>query len=96
MKKSVTGAVNAYLTVPKEQLRSLTEKQSCYKSNRRKEDLEIAMSMTGVGFTSASTILAEIGNISKERKEKSHRCIGKKSSLHIASSPGEQRKIPGQ
>jgi len=28
-----------------------------------KEDLEIAMSMTGMGFTSASTILAEIGNI---------------------------------
>jgi transposase len=27
-----------------------------------KEDLEIAMSMTGMGFTSASTILAEIGN----------------------------------
>jgi transposase len=28
-----------------------------------KDDLEIAMSMTGMGFTSASTILAEIGNI---------------------------------
>lgn len=27
-----------------------------------KEDLEIAMSMTGMGFTSASTILSEIGN----------------------------------
>jgi transposase len=27
-----------------------------------KEDLEIAMSMTGMGFTSSSTILAEIGN----------------------------------
>jgi transposase len=27
-----------------------------------KEELEIAMSMTGMGFTSASTILAEIGN----------------------------------
>jgi hypothetical protein len=31
----------------------------------------------------------------KERKEKSYRCIGKKSSLHIASSPGERRKISG-
>jgi len=30
-----------------------------------------------------------------ERK-KANCCIGKKSSLHIASSPGEQRKIPGQ
>ena len=29
---------------------------------RFKEDLEIAMSMTGMGFASASTILAEIGN----------------------------------
>ncbi len=27
-----------------------------------KEDIEIAMSMTGMGFSSASTILAEIGN----------------------------------
>lgn len=29
---------------------------------RSKEDLEIDMSMTGMGFASASTILAEIGN----------------------------------
>ncbi len=30
--------------------------------HRRKEDLEIAMSMPGMGFTSASTVLAEIGD----------------------------------
>jgi transposase len=30
---------------------------------RLKEDLEIAMSIIGMGFTSASTILAEIGNV---------------------------------
>jgi transposase len=29
---------------------------------RRKDDLETAMSMPGIGFTAASTILAEIGN----------------------------------
>jgi transposase len=28
----------------------------------RKDDLEIAMSMPGIGFTAASTILAEVGN----------------------------------
>ncbi len=31
--------------------------------HRLKEGLEIAMSITGMGFTSASTILAEIGNV---------------------------------
>lgn len=31
--------------------------------HRLKEDLEIAMSIIGMGFTSASTILAEIGNV---------------------------------
>jgi len=105
-----------------------------------KEDLEIAMSMTGMGFTSASTILAEIGNykdfetaeqlaswsgltpkvsqsadklvtgsITKQGSKHMRRMLvqvahaiakSKNSKLksfflHIASSPGEQRKISG-
>jgi transposase len=37
-------------------------KEIMSRMQKLKEDLEIAMSMTGMGFTSASTILAEIGN----------------------------------
>ncbi|WP_179293863.1 transposase [Candidatus Methanoperedens nitratireducens] len=155
-------------------LKLITSKRILEKLNKEimsrmqklKEDLEIAMSMTGMGFTSASTILAEIGNyrdfvtaeqlaswcgltpkvsqsadklvtgsitkqgskhvrrmlvqvahaiaksknsklkrfflhiLAKKGKKKAIvaliRCIGKKSSMHIASSPGEQRKISGR
>ena len=37
-------------------------KEIMNRMQKLKEELEIAMSMTGMGFTSASTILAEIGN----------------------------------
>lgn len=40
----------------------ILNKEILSRMQRLKEDLEIAMSMTGMGFTSASTILAEIGN----------------------------------
>lgn len=142
----------------------ILNKEIMNRMQKLKEELEIAMSMTGMGFTSASTILSEIGNIKdfetaeqlaswcgltpkvsqsadklvtgsitkqgskhvrrmlvqvapscscyiqikkfkietvlyaysgKERKEKSYRGIGKESSLYIASSLGEQRKISG-
>ena len=39
------------------------DKEIMNRMQKLKEDLEIAMSMTGMGFTSASTIIAEIGNI---------------------------------
>jgi transposase len=41
----------------------ILNKEIMSRMQKLKEDLEIAMSMTGMGFTSASTILAEIGNI---------------------------------
>ncbi len=37
-------------------------KEIMSRMQKLKDDLEIAMSMTGMGFTSASTILTEIGN----------------------------------
>jgi len=40
----------------------ILNKEIMSRMQKLKEDLEIAMSMTGMGFTSASTILAEIGN----------------------------------
>ncbi|MCZ7362912.1 MAG: IS110 family transposase [Candidatus Methanoperedens sp.] len=40
----------------------ILNKEIMSRMQKHKEDLEIAMSMTGMGFTSASTILAEIGN----------------------------------
>ncbi len=41
----------------------ILNKEIMNRMQKLKEDLEIAMSMTGMGFTSASTILAEIGNV---------------------------------
>ncbi|HEX7576324.1 MAG TPA: IS110 family transposase [Candidatus Methanoperedens sp.] len=41
----------------------ILNKEIMSRMQKLKEDLEIAMSMTGMGFTSASTILAEIGNV---------------------------------
>jgi transposase len=40
----------------------ILNKEIINRMQKLKEELEIAMSMTGMGFTSASTILAEIGN----------------------------------
>lgn len=40
----------------------ILNKEIMNRMQKLKEELEIAMSMTGMGFTSASTILAEIGN----------------------------------
>jgi transposase len=40
----------------------ILNKEIMSRMQKLKEDLEIAMSMTGMGFSSASTILAEIGN----------------------------------
>ena len=45
------------------QMKNRIHKEIMNRMQKLKEDLEIAMSMTGMGFTSASTILAEIGNI---------------------------------
>ena len=41
----------------------MLNKEIMNRMQKLKEELEIAMSMTGMGFTSASTILSEIGNI---------------------------------
>jgi transposase len=41
----------------------ILNKEIMIRMQKLKEDLEIAMSMIGMGFTSASTILAEIGNV---------------------------------
>jgi transposase len=41
----------------------ILNKEILNRMHKLKEELEIAMSMTGMGFTSASTILAEIGNV---------------------------------
>jgi len=41
----------------------ILNKEIMSRMQKLKDDLEIAMSMTGMGFTSASTILAEIGNV---------------------------------
>ena len=41
----------------------ILNKEIMNRMQKLKEELEIAMSMTGMGFTSASTILSEIGNI---------------------------------
>lgn len=41
----------------------ILNKEIMNRMQKLKDDLEIAMSMTGMGFTSASTILAEIGNV---------------------------------
>jgi transposase len=40
----------------------ILNKEIMNRMQKHKEDLEIAISMTGMGFSSASTILAEIGN----------------------------------
>ncbi len=118
----------------------ILNKEIMSRMQKLKEDLEIAMSMTGMGFTSASTILAEIGNyrdfmtaehlaswcgltpkvsqsadklvtgsITKQGSKHVRRMLVqvahaisrsknsrlKRFFLHIASSPGEQRKISG-